>query len=259
MYLASFTSPLADLLVRYAVLASAGLKTIGLLQAALGLGLALRTVLRTSFALLLTPALNRKIDKREKLKQAAVFLRILAALIGVLALPLVLMPHWWMILLYSRSFLVAAPSVYLFVLGISLQLFAAVNIALLVGVDDVSAFVWASVIGDSATGAFAWWMAPRMGLPGVALAFIADGIVLFLLSAWRLWSRHRLSVSVVGWMPVGVIGILALAGSVARQANAATLLEIGWKAGFWALISYALLRSVWKTRRFGRGRWPQNA
>jgi O-antigen/teichoic acid export membrane protein len=245
MYITSLTSPLSDLLVRYAVLETGGLFTTGLFQAAVGLSLILRNVMRPSFSLFLTPVLNRKTAAGEKLREAATFLRVLTALIGAGALPLVLFPKWWLLLVYSHRFESAAPFVYLFVLGISIQVLASVNIALLLGLDDAPAYVSAIIVSDIATALFAWWLAPTLGLLGVGLAFILDGAVAFILAEWCLWSRHKLIVHrSIGWMPPAVLAIIGAAGTIAARWDASSGTTDTLKVALCAIFAFYLLRAV---------------
>ena len=245
MYVTSFTSPASDLLVRYAVLETGGLATTGLFQAAAGLGLILRNVLRPSFSLFLTPVLNRKGTPAEKLREAMLFLRVLTALLGIGALPLVMFPKWWLLLLYSRQFEVAAPAVYLFVVGVGIQLLGAVNIALLLGLDDTPAFVQATILADIATAIFAWWLAPNLGLNGVGIAFIVDGLVTLILTTWWLLSRHQMAVHRnIGWMPPVVFAVVATAGAWAARWETANLGVAAGKAALCAIFAYFLLRAV---------------
>lgn len=105
LYVISFAFPMAYLIARYALLSAHGLEATGLLQSAMALGLALTAVMRPANALFLTPALNRNEEGSKKFHKAANYLRVLALIIGIAALPLVLFPDWWLLILYSRRFL----------------------------------------------------------------------------------------------------------------------------------------------------------
>jgi PST family polysaccharide transporter len=245
MYIASFTSPLSDLLVRYAVLQTGGLSAAGLFQAAAGLGLLLRSVLRPSFSLFLTPKLNRNETSGEKLHQTAMFLRVLSVIIGIGGLPLVLFPKLLLLLLYSSKFEPVAPVVYLFVLGVALQTLAAANIALLLGLNDTPATVWATVVADIATAIFAWLLTPHLGLPGVGLAFILDGLTTLGLTMWWLGFRHRLAVHrAMGWSPAVILGILGGGGALCAKLNTLGLDWIAFKIGVWTIFAWYLLRMI---------------
>src|SRR5262249_36577801 len=92
LYVISFTSPLADLVARYAVLHQGGLVAAGLFQAAIGLAFAMRTVVRSAFAVLLMPSVNRHAPISEKVERSVEFTKAISITAGVLALPLVLCP-----------------------------------------------------------------------------------------------------------------------------------------------------------------------
>jgi O-antigen/teichoic acid export membrane protein len=218
MYATSFSSPLSDLLVRTAVLHAGGLATTGLFQAASGLGLILRTVLRPSFSLFLTPLLNRRGEAAEKVEAASAFLRSLMALMGLGALPLVLFPEWWLRILYSGKFEGAAPAVYLYVTGVAAQTVGSVFVALLLGLDDTAGFVKATLLSDLATAVFAWRLAPLWGVPGVGVAFILDGVSTLALAAWWLWSHHRVRIDrAIGWLPPALLSIVCACGWLAPR------------------------------------------
>jgi O-antigen/teichoic acid export membrane protein len=213
LYLISFSMPIAYLIARYAVLNSQGLEGAGLLQSAMALSLALTTVMRQANLLYLTPAMNRVGEAEEKCRAAAEFLRAFSLVIGMVAVPLVLFPDWWLPLLYSRRFLDASPYVYLFVLAQTVELLAGVVLAVLVGLGHIGTQVWVTLIGLAGLAVIAWALAPLFGIAGVALAILFDGLVVFALAAWRLWRLHRFSIApAMGWLPAGMVLLIASCG-----------------------------------------------
>lgn len=243
LLLTSFTTPLAYFVARYALLRSVGFEGAGLLQAAMGLGVALRTVMRSSNALFLTPAMNRRAEKHEKLAGAAQFHRALAITLGLLALPMVLFPDWLLFLLYSREFVAAAPYVYVFVLGESLQLFAGVNNALVIGLDHIASYVAISVGGDIIVMALALSLVPQFGIAGVALASVANGVFVFSFTAWRLWSSHRMAIHrEMGWLPFTSVGIVAIAGVLFGRSSPHSGLAVLFRLLFWLAATLFLLK-----------------
>jgi enterobacterial common antigen flippase len=245
MYIASFTSPLSDLLVRYAVLQTGGLSATGLFQSAAGLGLTMRAVLRPSFSLFLTPKLNHDGTPAEKMHQTTLFLRVLSVVIGLGALPVVLFPKFWLLLLYSAKFETAAPAIYPFVLGVGVQTIAGAYIALLLGLDDTPAFVWATVVSDIATAIFAWILAPRLGLAGVGAAFILDGATTLTLTVWWLHYRHRLAIhrDLCG-APAVILGAVGIGGWLSAGLNSYGVDRIALTAVFCAIFGWYLLRTL---------------
>jgi PST family polysaccharide transporter len=242
LYITAFTSPFSELMARYAVLRVGGLENTGLFQAAIGLSLALRTVVRSSFSLFLTPSLNRKMQDSEKLYQAGNFLRVLSLALVIMALPIALAPDLWLSTLYSQKFTAVSGTVYVFVVAISLQLIAAVNVALLIGVNDIAGYLLASVAGDIATGTFSWLWVPHFGIRGVALALIVNAFLVFGLSAWRLSYRHRMAIHrVVGWFPLAMVTIVGVAGALSSWFHTNSLGVLGVKAIFWIILSSFLI------------------
>jgi O-antigen/teichoic acid export membrane protein len=244
MSVIAVTTPLAFLAARFAVLAAGGFELAGILQSAMGLGLTLTTVMRSSLSLFLLPAMNRHADPVGKIRDAASFLRAFSLIVGVAALPMVLFPGRLMTLLYSKSFLAAAPHVYLFVLAEALLLFAGVNQAVVVGVDHVRVHVAICLAGHLAIVCLSLGLVPRLGIDGVAAAFLANGFLIFTLTAWRLRARHGVSiVKEAGWLPFAVLSLVAVGGIFASHSHASTAAEIAIRAGFIAAFCALSLRS----------------
>jgi len=236
LYVISFALPVAHLIARYAVLEAQGLAAAGLLQASMALGLALFTVMRQSNALLLTPAMNRARPAEEKFRHAADYLRVLSLVVAMLAAPLVLFPQWWLPLLYSRAFLAAAAYAYLFVLAQTIQLFAGVNLALIVGLDHIGAQVWITLCGLAGLALVAWWLVPHLGIAGVGVAMIFNGALVFSLSAWQLWVRHGFVIHrAAGWLPFATTLLIAVAGAFAARMPEITTASIVCKFAFCAI------------------------
>lgn len=256
LYFISFSMPVAYLIARYAVLRARGLEAAGLLQSAMALGLALTAVMRQSNALFLTPAMNRTSADSVKFREAIEFLRALSVTIGVIALPIVLFPDLWLFLLYSRRFLAAAPFVYLFVLAQTLELFAGVNMALLIGLNRIATQVTVTLAGLAGLAALSWWLVPHYGIAGVGVAIIFDGSLVFVLSAWRLWATHRLEIHrAIGWLPVSVVVLLGASGAMVARFHGNT---VGWvlaKIGFWMLFAAVGLRAMQQKEENLRQEW----
>lgn len=245
LYIISFTTPLAEFIARYSLLRKGGFAATGLLQSALGLALALRTVMRASNALLLTPAMNRIGDSTEKLRGAVEFARALSLTIGIIAVPIVLFPDWLLFVLYSHRFLAAAPYVYLFVLAECLQLLAGVNQALIIGLNHIATNVLVSIVADIGIAAISWWLAPQYGIAGVAIAFLVSRPLIFMLTALKLRSSHGMAISrAMGWLPLYVLGVIATAGALVSWFNSNTAAIIILKLAVWAAFTFSLLRMV---------------
>ncbi len=247
LYVVSFTTPLAYLVARYALVRKGGFEAAGLLQAAMGLALALRTVMRSSNALFLTPAMNRLGESGHKFQNAVEFSRGLALTIGMVALPMVLFPDWGLRILYSSRFTSAAPFIFVFVLAESLQLLAGVNQALLIGLNYIGTNVTIAVMADLSVVAISWWLVPRYGIGGVALALLFSPILVFVLTSLRLRMGAQMAIyRDIGWLPFYVIAVIGVAGAVVSWSGSNTVTIILLKASFWFAFAFSLLKMITK-------------
>ena len=252
IYVTSFTTPLAYLVMRYAVLHFGDFGAVGILQAAMGPGLALATVMRASNSLFLTPLMNRRIGEAEKFEGAMHFFKAFCLAIVFAALPIVLFPHLLLLVLYSLRFAAAALFVYLFVVAEAIQLLTGVNQALLIGLDQVRAAVVISILGDTVIAGVSLGLVPRFGINGVAIALLSQGLLVFALTAWRLWKTHRMAIpAAMGWFPVLTLAGLVVIGAAARNFAANTPAVLGTKAALWLAFGVYLLASK-RLRDFGR-------
>jgi len=228
LYVASFTTPLADLVARLAVLRVGGLPAVGLFQAAIGLALALKTVIRASFAVYFMPAVNRRSDTKEKFGETVEFIQALSVITGIMAVPLVLFPELWLTLLYSRTFAQVSPYVWLFALAVVVQLFGAATQMLIAGLDHIGTFALAFVAGDLVTGALSWWLVPHIGIYGVGIAMLLNGLFMFAVGAWKIWSKHRLKIhEAVGSSTLLTLGAIAAGGTTANVLHSDSAPAIG--------------------------------
>ena len=245
LYILAFTSPAAYLIARYAVLRMEGAVQAGLLQAAMGPALALATVLRSSNALFLTPAMNRLGEKGDKFRNATEFQWALAVISGVLALPAVLFPEWLLFLLYSSKFVGAGPYVYIFVLAEVLLLLAGVNQALVIGLDQIGAHMAVSVAGHAAIVVTSLWLVPKYGIGGVAIALLGNSLLVFILTAAWLWASHGMGIArSMGWLPVSILFVIGATGAGATYFSAETFTIIVAKFGLWVVFTTVGLFAV---------------
>jgi O-antigen/teichoic acid export membrane protein len=213
IYASAFALPLAFLVARHSVLAVSGPRGAGLLQAAMGLGLALGAVMRSSNALFLTPAMNRRDPEDERYRTAVEFQKAMTIMASLLAFPIVLFPHVWISVVYSGEFLPAAQAVYLFVLAEVLLLMSGVNASLLIGLNRIGTHITAALAGDMVLGVLSWLLVPSYGLAGVGVALLAGNALRYILTSWRLWASHRMPVHrALGWHAPVAVAVVALAG-----------------------------------------------
>lgn len=248
LYLASFAQPAAILVARYAAVGLSGLEGAGILQSAMALGLALFVVMRQPNALLLVPRLNRNLPEAQKVREAADYFRTYALVIGAAALPLVLFPDLWLSVLYSRQFLAAAPYAYLFVIAQVLKLFAGVLVALLIGLDQIATQLVVALAGFAALAWLSWSLAPSLGMTGIGAAFLAEGGLNFVLSAWWLRARFRFPVLQAAALPAVVLLVITVAGFGAARFRGASSVHFLIKGAVWLLLTGA----AWRWAR-GRG------
>lgn len=190
MYVLALTSPLAYLFARSSLLSTHGAIEAGLVAAAYGIGVSIRLVLNQANGLYLTPLVNRNSPKPERIAAVAEYLRILNVLVVLSTLIFVLFPTQWIALLYSRQFMNAVPLVAVFVLAEAVLLVAGVYQALLIGFDDISGFLVATLAGQLLTIGLARWLVVAYGGIGVGGAFLAGNGVILLASATRLVRTH---------------------------------------------------------------------
>src|SRR5262249_40758741 len=199
--------------------------------------------------LYLTPAMNRVGEAQEKFRAAAEYMRAFSLVIAMVSVPLVLFPDWWLRLLYSSRFLAASPFVYLFVLAQALQLLAGVVLAVLVGLDHIATQVWVTVSGLTGLAVIAWVLTPRYGSAGVGLAILFDGLLVFILAAWRLWAPHRFAIArTIGWLPLGMVFLIASCGILAVRLPSDTFGSILIKCAICLLLALLGLKILREKR-----------
>src|SRR5258708_25882810 len=112
----TFITPYAALFVHYRVLRDYGAGTAGWMQAAIGIGLAVRGVLGSAHPAFLTPNVNREGGPADRFAWANAFQATFCFLAGVALPPLLLFPQIAVRLLYSKAFQSGAAFVPVFVL-----------------------------------------------------------------------------------------------------------------------------------------------
>lgn len=207
----------AQFIARYATLARYGEAEAGLLYAAITLANSLGLVLNNAVLLYLTPILNRKIPKETKLQAATEYQRNLIVLLGIMGMPLILFSSLLLNLLFSPSFVVVAPVVFLFVLAQGLMQLAAVYQSLLIGLDDLKTYGIILGAGHLSLATLAWLLAFPYGLRGVGFAYFGASGLIFASMLLVLVVRHGqqlprrmlllvgyvlLSMMVAGFVPV---------------------------------------------------------
>jgi O-antigen/teichoic acid export membrane protein len=193
-YAVAFISPLALLIVRGAVLERFGEASAGLLQAAIGISLAINLILNPLNGLLLTPRVNRALAESEKHRETASFQRRLLLPIAIVAVPPILFPDVAVIALYSGEFVDAAPALYWFVMGQAMMQIQGIYTALMIGLDRLKAYGIVVVLGTAMYAALAVLLVPHLGLTGAGIASFASACLLALGTFGYLRIRDRFAI-----------------------------------------------------------------
>ena len=192
LYGASFASPFSHFVARYAVLTGFGEAEAGLLQAAFSLSSSLSLLLGSASNLYLAPFVNREIPSEEKLRVVLEFQGKLMVALGILAMPMVLFPHWLLVLFFSSSFVAVSPAVFIFVIAQFLLSLGWVYQALIIGFDDLKVYAVILALGYLVFGMLSWMLAPHYSIFGVAIGFLSSNAIIFLLTWVRLSRAHGL-------------------------------------------------------------------
>jgi polysaccharide transporter, PST family len=250
-YATAVALPVSYGMARYAVLTSLGERAAGLLQVGLLLSGALGRLISPMNGLYLTPIVNREIPIEEKLRAAAEFQGTLMLVLGLVAMPVILFADGAIRLLFSPSFVDISPIAYLFVLAQCIAQLAGVHQALLIGLDDLKAY--GALVGSAqlSFGVLAWLLAPRYGLPGVAISFVIANITVFGLTLARLSWKHGFvpSPKLLMLMGSGIVVLFAV-GGFSAQGDPWDPLGIAAKVVVYALSASAILL-LWHREKGG--------
>jgi len=191
----AFFSPYAALLVHYGVLREHGAVTAGWMQAPVGIGLAVRTLLGTAHAVFLTPNVNRGGDPADRMAWANRYQETFCLLAVTVLPPLLLFPQLAVRLLYSSAFGPGATYVVLFVLVEIVTLLAGTYGALVVALDHLGFHVVQNVLAQLLVSGLAAWLIRPFGILGAGLALLSAPMLLYLGTTSFLRWRHRLQVT----------------------------------------------------------------
>lgn len=242
MYVLAFTSPFAYLSARSLLLSSHGAIEAGLVAAAYGIAVSVRLVLTQANSLYLTPLINRSTPKSERIAAVAEYLRVLIVIVAISTLAIVLFPTQWLVLLYSPKFLAAVSVVTVFVLAEAVLLIVGVYQMLLIGFDDISGHLVATVAGQFVTIALAWLLVESKGGLGVGIAFVAGNVVMLFGIAFRLFQAHNARRVLAPLLPlILALGVTAAAGWWAETSPGIILRVVAFVAA--SGLALLLLRS----------------
>jgi len=220
-YVLAFTLPLTWLIVRATVFGSLGAESAGILQAAIGISLAVNMLLNPVNGLLLTPHMNRVSSDDTKYGQAERFQRKLLLAIALVALPPCVFPDIAVLVLYSDQFLEAANYVCWFVLAQVLMQITGIYTALMIGLNRLRAYGLIVVLGTFSNALIAVMLIPILGLEGAGIAAFASASILSVgtLLYLHIRSAFRLSKSILAITVGLVLGMLLIGITIGTQSS----------------------------------------
>lgn len=213
----TFLAPYAALFVHYRVLTDLGAEAAGWMQAAIGISLAVRTVLGSAHPVFLTPHVNRGGSPDERMRWASDFQKTLCFLTGIALPPLLLFPDLAVRLLYSAEFLPGAAFVFLFVLAEIVTLLAGTYQALVLALNRLGYHVAQNMVAQGVMILVGATTIRPLGIAGAALAAIAAQLFLYL--STTIFLRRAFGLRLprrVALLGAYLVGTLIVAGAVGR-------------------------------------------
>lgn len=192
MFLLALLAPYAALNAHYQVLSSLGTAAAGWMQAAIGISLAVRSLLGAAHPIYLTPQLNQRDTWGARMAWADQFQRLWCLLAAVLVPPLLLAADLAIVALYAESFLPATRFVHLFVLGEVLILVAGTYQGLILAGDRLKFHVAQNLLAQLIFVAVALATIPSAGIAGAAYGGIAAQLFILVCTLGYLAVRERL-------------------------------------------------------------------
>ncbi|MEO8456124.1 MAG: polysaccharide biosynthesis C-terminal domain-containing protein [Sphingomicrobium sp.] len=238
----TFAAPYAAWFVQYSVLSLYGAGSAGILQGAIGISLAVRTLLGAAHPIFLTPNVNRQADTAERMAWTNEFQRHTVIIFIAFLPPVLLFSDIELAILYAPAFIAAAPFVALFVATEVITLLSGSYQSLLLAENRFRFHVGQNIAAQVILAAIAALAIPRLGLAGAGLATLAAPIFLFGSTLWYL--RRQFGVrpspeaSHMGWLTLGILLVCGLVGSlftgmtIARLALRAAVCVVVWVAAF---------------------------
>jgi PST family polysaccharide transporter len=238
----TFAAPYAALFIQYRLLRYHGAEVAGWMQAAFGVGLAVRAVLGSAHPVFLTPNVNRGGSPSERMEWANRFQITFCFLAAVVVPPVLLFPELFVRLLYSSSFLPAAPFAQLFVLTEVGLLLGGTYQSLVIAMDRMGFHVAYNVAGQLLVIAAASALVRPFGLLGAGLAGMMAPAVTLLATTLFLQRVYGLRLpGRVVWLSASLVAALLAAGLAGALVSGAAwqglvirlavyLLIMGWFA-----------------------------
>ena len=252
----TFASPYAALFVHYRLLRDHGAEMAGWMQAAFGLGLAVRAVLGSAHSIFLTPNVNRGGTVQDRMAWANRFQGTLCLIAGLAVPPLLFFPALAVELLYSRSFTPGAAFVTVFVVTEVVGLLAGTYQSLVLAFDRMRVHLFNNLIAQCLVVALAYKLVGPLGILGAGLAGLVAPLYLYVATSAFLHFAYGLRVParVVArsfWLLLGLV-VAGLTGAMYKETNLESLVL---KATIYVSIAggFALLLTGEERQRLRQG------
>jgi enterobacterial common antigen flippase len=231
----AFLLPYAALFVHYRVLADIGASAAGLMQAAMGISLSVRTVLGSAHSVFLTPNVNRGGAPAQRMQWANDYQKTLCLLIGVVLPPLLLFADVVVRLLYSAEFAAAAQFVFLFVLVEIVTLLSGTFQSLILALDRMRFHVVQNLIAQLIMISVGVLTIRPLGIAGAAAAALASSAFLYVSTAIFLRRAFNLRIS---WQSARlafyVVAVVIVTGLIGRMPSSLELPALALRASVYA-------------------------
>ena len=243
LLLLSFATPFSIAFVQYSLFRSHGAAASGLMQAALGIAIATRTLLGSTHALVLTPSINRLPDLHSRLEWANAYLGTFCIVCGLgMSLPL-LFPDLFLGLLYSPEFEPAATALWIFLAAEVVALIAAVYQALVIAEGRMRVHVTNALLAQLVIVLVAAAAVPRLGIYGAGLAGLAGAVTLALTTVAYVRRRYGIAMSGgLSWRCASLAAALGLASFLGATASGTA--RVALNVGAYAVLATAFLASM---------------
>lgn len=223
LYFSAVTASLSYLTARYSVVTNFGEIEAGLLHGAMVLSFAFGTALYPAINIYLNPLVNRNEEREIKIKQAVQFLRKMALILSIAALPILMFPKLMLTILFTKDFAAAGQFVYLFVMSQFIVQLAGVFQSLLVGLDDVKSYTLITSGGQIISICMCLLLVPHFGIEGAAFGFLIGNSLNFICCLIRLIVKYNFSFSrqvgfLIGYTSV-MLFIIGLANNQFAELN----------------------------------------
>ncbi len=247
----AFLAPAVAYSVFYQVLSTQGNQAAGYMQAAVGLSLAVRSVLGAASQVFLTPLVNRAGAFEDRLQRATEFQKTLFLFVGGVVPPLVLFSGLAIRILYSAEFTPGASFVALFVTVEVLALAVGAYQAVLIAMEHIVFYVTQNALAQVAMYGVAVLTIPALGITGAALAGLAAQMVLLVGTLSYLGWRYRVEVPRrLAALSLYVFVVLAASGLLASALPGLSWGTVAWKLAFWigatGILALFLSRQDWR-------------